>query len=637
MGVLRAGGEVGFVDAATLAEDLQELQPYFLNAVPRVFEAVHKLYQAELKEALCGLPRNQHGALTANLDTRFGSHFGDALAYVAIGSAPPSPSVLLWMQRIFGPKKVMQGYGATECGTIGWCDGDPEGWMNIAANVELNLKPVPDLGSSTTPVDGAVQLPAIDGVCARGEILVKTPDFVGCYLGEPGKTTEAFDGEGYYHTGDIGELMFTGSGIKKFKIVGRCKNVVKLANGEFVSPELVEGVLAAIPEVEQIFVDARGGSAATVAIAVLSAAAAGFTEVELLAAFRDAAARAHLERSMVPVHATTVPYTARWTPTNGTMTGSNKIDRAGIRRVHRAELEQMLARVNGAAATEYGAVSRTSSASGSPMGPVGVVISVVAEATSVRASDIEARLAADETVALAELGADSLVGSLVCNQIAARLRLPGPTVLTAWHQCPGLVDFIHAVTGDFAGGTTGAAPAGRDLGTHVANELAAAQAALSEMLLPLLPSALDDKPVPDLVTPAAVVVVTGATGFLGAHILSALLRSQTNVHAICLVRGASPDLCKQRLCERLGQYESAEFLAEIAGRIECVPADLELPRLGIAIDAWARLAGSVDSIIHCMLACHTLDLIVSDGAGVFVFCVSVRSPFGCRDELGCVC
>lgn len=608
MGALRAGGEVGFVDPATLAEDLQVLQPYFINAVPRIFEAAHKLYQAELKEALRGRPREEHGVLTANLDTRFGRHFGDALAYVAIGSAPPSPSVLLWMQRIFGPKKVMQGYGATECGTIGWCDGDPEGWMNIAANVELILQPAADLGAGAPATDGAAQLPGIDGGLARGEILVKTPDFVEAYLGEPAKTAEAFDGEGYYHTGDIGELMITKSGVRKFKIVGRCKNVIKLANGEFVSPELVEGVLAVIPEVEQIFVDARGGSAATVALAVLSATAAGVTEVELLAAFRDVAALAHLERSTVPVRVTTVPYADRWTPANGTMTGSNKIDRAGIRRVHRTGLEGMLACVNGAADVNQGAASRTPSATGPPMGPAGIVLSVVAEATGAPASDIEARLAAGETVALAELGADSLVGSLVCNQIAARLRLPGPTVLTAWHQCPGLAEFIQSVTGDLAGGPagTGPAPGGRDPGTHVANALAAAQAALSEMRLPLLPPAPNGTTVLDLdldldLDPPATVLISGTTGFLGAHILSALLRSRANVHAICLVRGASPALCKQRLWDRLGQYESADFLAEMAMRIECVPSDLELPRLGISADDWGRLAGSADSIIHCTL------------------------------------
>ena len=64
------------------------------------------------------------------------------------------------------------------------------------------------------------------------------------YLNRPDLTKTAFDEDGYYRTGDIGELVDKGPP-KRIKVVDRCKNMFKLVNGEWVSPENVEAELMA--------------------------------------------------------------------------------------------------------------------------------------------------------------------------------------------------------------------------------------------------------------------------------------------------------------------------------------------------------------------------------------------------------
>jgi thioester reductase-like protein len=97
------------------------------------------------------------------------------------------------------------------------------------------------------------------------------------------------------------------------------------------------------------------------------------------------------------------------------------------------------------------------------------------------------------------------------------------------------------------------------------------------------------------VSPPRSVLLTGATGFLGAFLLQEILR-QTTATVHCLVRAADPGAAEERIRRNLRSYRLEE---PPAGRIAGVPGDLSAPLLGLATGEFDRLAEAVDAIYHC--------------------------------------
>jgi thioester reductase-like protein len=95
------------------------------------------------------------------------------------------------------------------------------------------------------------------------------------------------------------------------------------------------------------------------------------------------------------------------------------------------------------------------------------------------------------------------------------------------------------------------------------------------------------------------VVLTGATGALGAHILDLLLKRQDIETIYCLVRGADEHAAKERVSKALQQRGLANLADNIAGtKVKIVPAQLSDARLGLSEELYNNLAKSATSIIH---------------------------------------
>lgn len=90
------------------------------------------------------------------------------------------------------------------------------------------------------------------------------------------------------------------------------------------------------------------------------------------------------------------------------------------------------------------------------------------------------------------------------------------------------------------------------------------------------------------------VLLTGATGFLGAHLLYDLCRL-TDATVYCLVRAGDAQKARQRLEENIARYVGRKLPSE---RIVPIPGDLAQPRLGISSLSFDQLAGGVDAILH---------------------------------------
>lgn len=97
-----------------------------------------------------------------------------------------------------------------------------------------------------------------------------------------------------------------------------------------------------------------------------------------------------------------------------------------------------------------------------------------------------------------------------------------------------------------------------------------------------------------------VVVLTGATGALGAHILEILLQDSNVARVYCLVRAASPEQANERVLESLKSRDLAVPSAEVDedSKLIALPCSLQSDKLGLAGSEWERLAGEATLMIH---------------------------------------
>lgn len=95
---------------------------------------------------------------------------------------------------------------------------------------------------------------------------------------------------------------------------------------------------------------------------------------------------------------------------------------------------------------------------------------------------------------------------------------------------------------------------------------------------------------------ARAILLTGATGLLGGHVLAELLAS-TRAEILCLVRAPSSEAALERLTARLGG-QPAEELGLIA-RIRPIRGDLSQPLFGLSARRFAAIGDTVDAIVHC--------------------------------------
>ncbi|MFF2367918.1 thioester reductase domain-containing protein [Streptomyces sp. NPDC058122] len=91
------------------------------------------------------------------------------------------------------------------------------------------------------------------------------------------------------------------------------------------------------------------------------------------------------------------------------------------------------------------------------------------------------------------------------------------------------------------------------------------------------------------------ILLTGATGFLGSHLLLDLLR-HSDAHVHCLVRAADEETATARLAESLKSH-GLPWSSEIRRRVMVLPGDIRRPRLGLSDDVWHKLAHELDSVV----------------------------------------
>ncbi len=238
---------------AALLKDLSSFQPTFLLAVPRVFEKVFngsaakahgaspvkgKIFDRAAKVAIAYSEALDHGHMSKGLSLQHGLF--DKLVYSklrhamggrvthAISGGAALGSRLGHFYRGLG-LIILEGYGLTES----------------TAGSTLNLPSSLKIGSVGRPLPGTGVRIESDG-----EVLLKGPHIFAGYWNNDAATAEAMTSDGWFRSGDIGEL--DGDGF--LRITGRKKEIIVTAGGKNVAPAVLEDRLRANPIISQCVV-----------------------------------------------------------------------------------------------------------------------------------------------------------------------------------------------------------------------------------------------------------------------------------------------------------------------------------------------------------------------------------------------
>jgi long-chain acyl-CoA synthetase len=250
------GVEVYFAESIEkMGDNLKELKPNIITAVPRLYEKVYDKIVAKgsdlsgIKRILffwainLGLKYEPYGAngwwyeiqlkLARKLIfSKWREGLGSNIELMVSGSAALQPR----LTRVFAAAEmpIMEGYGLTETSPV------------ISVNDQRNrgFK----IGTVGRVIDNVEVKIAEDG-----EILVKGPNVMKGYYKDPKKTTEVMSGE-FFHTGDIGEICEDGF----LKITDRKKDMFKTSGGKYVVPSLIENQLKQSRFIEQVIVIGEG-------------------------------------------------------------------------------------------------------------------------------------------------------------------------------------------------------------------------------------------------------------------------------------------------------------------------------------------------------------------------------------------
>lgn len=235
-----------------IADNLKEVKPHMFTTVPRLLEKVYDkivLKGSELtgiKKALffwaleLGLKYEYDGKngwwyemqlWLANkiIFKKWREALGGNILAICAGGAALQER----LARVFwaGGIPVLQGYGLTETSPVITVNG-----------IDKGLRYFGTCGPTIPGVEVKI--------AADGEILAKGPNIMKGYYKKPDATAEVIDADGWFHTGDIGELVEG----RYLKITDRKKEIFKTAGGKYVAPQIIENKLKESKFIEQIMV-----------------------------------------------------------------------------------------------------------------------------------------------------------------------------------------------------------------------------------------------------------------------------------------------------------------------------------------------------------------------------------------------
>ncbi|MFF7200392.1 AMP-dependent synthetase/ligase [Streptomyces sp. NPDC008141] len=282
--------EVGHVTAVDgrvdkIIENLPVVQPTYMAAVPRIFEKVYNGVASKARAGggakykifqwAAGVSREyaktsqdnfrrtgsasvpfglgaKHKVADALVYSKLRDAFGGKLRAAVSGSAALAPDIGYFFAG--AGIHILEGYGLTESSAASF----------------VNPGEAYRTGTVGKPMPGTEVRIADDG-----EILLRGPGIMEGYHGLPEKTEEVLESDGWFHTGDIGELSADGY----LRITDRKKDLIKTSGGKYIAPAEVEGQFKAVcPFVSNILVHGADRNFCTALIALDEPTILGWAE-----------------------------------------------------------------------------------------------------------------------------------------------------------------------------------------------------------------------------------------------------------------------------------------------------------------------------------------------------------------------
>jgi long-chain acyl-CoA synthetase len=355
VGAIKARVRVGHsADIKNLLPDLADFQPTFLLAVPRVFEKVFNTasqratsegrgrlfdraadtaiaYSRAVERGTVSVTlRARHAVFTRLVYRRLRAALGGRCAYAVSGGAPLGERLGHFYRGI--GLTVLEGYGLTE----------------TTAALTVNRPDAVKVGTVGQPLPGTEVRVAEDG-----ELLFRGGQVFAGYWGNEAATAEALERDGWFHTGDLGEIDEEGF----VRITGRKKEILVTAGGKNVAPSVLEDRVRAHALVSQCLVVGDGRPFIAALIAVDPEAFADWAKAHgktgtVRQHVDDPDLRAELQRAVDDANAavsraesirtfTVLP--EDWTEEGGQLTPSLKLRRHVVVRAHQDQIAALYA------------------------------------------------------------------------------------------------------------------------------------------------------------------------------------------------------------------------------------------------------------------------------------------------------
>lgn len=355
VGAVRAGVRLGHTPhVVDLLDDLASFRPTFVLAVPRVYEKIFNTasqqaavrgrgrafdraadvaiaYSRALETGRPGVTLRTRHRINEPAYDAFRAMFGGRCRYVLSGGAPLGDRLGHFLRGV--GLTVLEGYGLTE----------------TTAAVTANQPDLVKIGTVGRPMPGVTVRVADDG-----ELLVRGGQVFTGYWNDDAATAAAVDEQGWFHTGDLGEIDDEGF----ISVSGRKQEVIVTAGGKNVAPAPLEDRLRAHPLVSQCMLvgDNRPYVAALITLdseAVAQWAVERGKPPKVTALTEDADLRAEIEAVVAEANKSVSQAEGirrfrllpdDWTEEAGHLTPSLKLKRGVLARDLRGEIERLYER-----------------------------------------------------------------------------------------------------------------------------------------------------------------------------------------------------------------------------------------------------------------------------------------------------
>ncbi len=237
---------------ATITDNIKEIHPDMMCCVPRLLEKIYDKIQATGRK-LKGVKRMiffwavdlalhydvqgnnnawymlRHRIADKLIYSKWREALGGNFKIIVSGGASIQPRLVKTFRAAGLP--IYEGYGLTETSPV----------IAVTSTDSNGIK----IGTVGPPLRGVEVMIAEDG-----EILARGPNIMLGYYKDPELTAQVIDGDGWFHTGDIGQFEPEG----QLRITGRKKEIFKTSLGKYIAPELLENKIKESPFIDNIMV-----------------------------------------------------------------------------------------------------------------------------------------------------------------------------------------------------------------------------------------------------------------------------------------------------------------------------------------------------------------------------------------------